>query len=399
MRILHLHSSFAAGGKELRAARLMNAFGPGVAHDVVSAQVGELGAAVVLDPALEVGFPTDFPSLQGRPTPPRLWRIAKAMRDYDLVLTYNWGAMDAVLAHRLYAGLLQLPALVHHEDGFNEDEANGLKASRNMFRRLALAGAAALVVPSRRLEGIARDAWRQPSRRLHFIPNGIDCAAFIDKPRPDVLPGVVKHEGDRWVGTLAGLRPVKDLPRLVRAFAGLPQAWKLVILGEGPERGAILAEAERLGVSGRVHLPGFVADPSRAVGLFDIFALSSRSEQFPISVVEAMAAGLPVAAPAVGDVADMVAAENRAFIVPADEREAGTTLASALAQLAGAPSLRARVGAANRAKAQAEYDEAAMIAAYRAVYSGASGRPELAFAASVDRSAALHARTVNPDHR
>lgn len=376
MRFLHLHSSFAAGGKELRAVRLMNAFGPGVGHDVVSAQPGAMGAAVVLDPVLDVGFPEDFPSLQGRPAPARLWRIAQAMQGYDLVLTYNWGAMDAVLAHRLYAGLLQLPPLVHHEDGFNEDEAVRLKPSRNLFRRVALVGAAALVVPSRRLEGIARTAWRQPARRLRFIPNGIDCGAFIDRPRPDVLPGAVKAEGDRWVGTLAGLRPVKDLPRLVRAFAVLSDPWKLVILGEGPERGAIAAEAERLGVGDRVYLPGFVPDPSRAVGLFDIFALSSKSEQFPISVVEAMAAGLPVAAPAVGDVAGMVAVENAPFVVGAGE-EAGAgnqdPLATALAVLARDPALRARVGAANRAKAQADYDEGAMIAAYRAVYGQAMG--------------------------
>ncbi len=379
MRILHLHSSFSPGGKELRAVRLMNAFGPGIGHDVVSAQPGALGAAVVLDPLLDVGFPEHFPSLQGRPTPTRLWHIAQAMQGYDLVLTYNWGAMDAVLAHRLYAGLLQLPPLVHHEDGFNEDEANGLKTSRNLFRRVALVGAAALVVPSRRLEAIALKAWRQPATRLRFIPNGIDCGAFIDKPRPDVLPGVTKQDGDRWVGTMAGLRPVKDLPRLVRAFAGLPDPWKLVILGEGPERGAIAAEAERLGIGHRVHLPGFVPDPSRAVGLFDVFALSSKSEQFPISVVEAMAAGLPVAAPMVGDVADMIAAENASFIVPTwdkdgdGEDDGGDPLATALLQLADAPALRARVGAANRAKAQSDYDEAAMIAAYRAVYGQAMG--------------------------
>ena len=371
LRILHLHSSFAAGGKELRAVRLMNAFGRVAAHEVVLAQPGAMGAAVVIDPALDVGFPQAFPSLQGRPTPARLWQLAQAMQGHDLVLTYNWGAMDAVLAHRLYGGLLQLPPLVHHEDGFNEDEADGLKTARNLYRRIALARASALVVPSRRLEGIARAAWHQPARRLHFIPNGIDCGAFIERPRPDVLPGIVKGEGERWLGTLAGLRPVKDLPRLVRAFAPLPQPWKLVILGEGPERGAILAEAERLGLAGRVHLPGFVADPSHAVGLFDLFALSSKSEQFPISVVEAMAAGLPVAAPAVGDVPDMVAAENRPYIVAGGD-EAG--LADALVTLAQDPALRARIGAANRARAQAEYEEAAMIAAYRHVYGQAMGR-------------------------
>jgi glycosyltransferase involved in cell wall biosynthesis len=66
-----------------------------------------------------------------------------------------------------------------------------------------------------------------------------------------------------------------------------------------------------LNIGHRVHLPGHVPDPALAVGLFDFFALSSDSEQFPLSVVEAMAAGLAVASPAVGDVAEIVAATTR----------------------------------------------------------------------------------------
>ena len=104
-----------------------------------------------------------------------------------------------------------------------------------------------------------------------------------------------------------------------------------MILGEGPEREAIRAEAMRLGLAHRVHLPGFVADPAKAAGLFDLFALSSRSEQFPISVVEAMAAGLAIAAPAVGDVAGMVAEANRRFIVPPGDEAA---LGAAMLELA-----------------------------------------------------------------
>jgi len=371
LRILHLHSSFAAGGKELRAARLMNAFGRGIAHVVVSAQPGAHGAAAVLDKKLDVTFPDDFPSLQGKPLPGRLQRIARAMQGFDLVLTYNWGAMDAVMAHTLFQGIHRLPPLVHHEDGFNEDEANGLKASRNWFRRIALGRTSALVVPSRRLESIALDTWQQPRGRVQYIPTGIDLAAYAKKPRADALPRVVKRPGERWLGTLAGLRPVKNLPRLVRAFAPLPEEWQLVILGEGPEREAIRNEAMACGVAHRVHLPGFVADPSQAVGLFDLFALSSDSEQFPISVVEAMASGLAVASPAVGDVAQMVSGENRPFITPAGDEAA---FARTLEKLATGEVLRTQIGAANRVHARAHYDAKSMITAYRTVYAQAMGR-------------------------
>ncbi len=368
MRLLHLHSSFHAGGKELRCAKLINAFGAQVDHTIVSAQSNALGAAAMIDPAMRVHTPRDFPALAGRPTPGRLQRLARAMQGFDLVLTYNWGAMDAVMAHTLFGQMLGLPPLVHHEDGFNEDEIDRLKPMRNWFRRIALGRAAALVVPSQRLEHIAITAWHQPRAKVHRIANGIPTAAFAKKPPRDSLPRIVKHPGELWLGTLAGLRRIKNLPRLVRAFALLDEPWQLVILGEGPEGDAIRAEAARLGLAHRVHLPGFVADPAHAAGLFDLFALSSDSEQFPISVVEAMAAGLAVVAPAVGDVAAMVSQGNAPYITPPGDEAA---LGHALAELAGNPAARAAIGGANRAMARREYDEGAMVDAYRALYAAA----------------------------
>jgi L-malate glycosyltransferase len=374
MHILHLHSTFDPGGKELRAARLMNAFGPGIKHTVVSAVPGALGAASAVAKGIPVNYPQSFEPLAGRPLPARLFRLARAIQPFDLVLSYNWGAMDAVLAHSVFRDALSLPPLVHHEDGFNQDEAQRLKTSRNWFRRVALARSAALVVPSRRLEAIALEVWNLPRSRVHLIGNGIDTARYQKVPAPDALPRIIKRKGERWVGTLAGLRAVKNLPRLVRACSALPEHWHLVILGEGPERDAIRAEAIRLEIAHRVHLPGFAPDPAKAVGLFDIFALSSDSEQFPISVVEAMAAGLPVAAFAVGDVSGMVARENRPFIVqPGDEGG----LAETIERLAVDEDLRAAIGKANRARARDLYDEKRMIAAYRALYGAVSGSREL----------------------
>jgi L-malate glycosyltransferase len=270
------------------------------------------------------------------------------------------------MAHTVFGKSFNLPPLVHHEDGVNADE---LTTRRNLYRRAALRGAARVIVASRGLEQIALGAWAQPPEKVLRIAGGIDTAAFAAPPQPGAFR-VVKRPGERWVGTLAGLRAVKQLPLLVQAMAELPEEWHLVICGEGPERDAIRAVAEAAEISHRVHLPGAVPDPAQVIGLFDIFALSSASEQFPLAVVEAMAAGLPVAAPDVGDIRQMVAEENRGFIaVPNDAR----ALAAMLAELAADPALRVRIGAANRKRAQAQYDAAAMIAQYRDAYAAALG--------------------------
>jgi glycosyltransferase involved in cell wall biosynthesis len=175
------------------------------------------------------------------------------------------------------------------------------------------------------------------------------------------------------IGTVAGLRAVKNLPRLVRAFAAMAsKEARLVIVGTGPESERIAAEARACGVAERLIMPGFLADPARWIGRFDVFALSSDSEQFPISLVEAMAAGLPAVATAVGDVAQMVSDDNRPLIVDAEDEPA---FAAALDSLVERPDLRRAIGRANRERAAAEFDEAGMIARYARLYEEAISRP------------------------
>lgn len=366
-KVLHLHSTFAAGGKEVRAVGLMNAFGDELEHTIVSGQPNHLAARELIAPGVTAHFPKDFPSLTGKPTPGRLAAIAKAMKPFDLVLSYNWGAMDGVLAHTVFGKAFGLPPLIHHEDGFNEDEAQGLKKSRNWMRRLALTRSSKLVVPSTVLESIALTIWKRPRAQVQRIPNGINTIAFAQKPDASSL-SLKKGKGDRWIGTLAGLRAVKQLPMLVEACAGLPANWHLVILGEGPERAAIEATAQRLGIESRVHLPGPHRDPAKVIGLFDIFALSSKSEQFPLSVAEAMAAGLPIASPDVGDVKTMVSDANRPFIAPVGGPE---PLAMRLADFANNDGLRREIGEENRKKAREHFDASDMSATYRKLYWGA----------------------------
>lgn len=370
INILHLHSTFDLGGKEARAVRLMNAFGDRARHTIVSGMEGRYGARDRIAKGIKYEIAQNPPPLQGRPSVARYDAIARYMRRFDLVLTYNWGAIDGLMARRVFGR--GTPPVVHHEDGFNEDEAGGLKRERNLYRRLALGAAHALAVPSATLEKIALETWKQPRGRVHRIVNGIATDLYARRPEPKSIPGFVRKPKETVIGTVAGLRAVKDLPALVRAVGGLSTRFRLVIVGEGPERAAIEQAALAMGIEDRLVMPGFLDRPYTFMGHFDLLALSSRSEQFPISVVEAMAAGLPIVAPPVGDVGAMVAPENAPFVTQYPDE---VRLRDAMQALIADPELRRTVGEANRRKAQAEYDEGRMIARYAALYGEAIGRP------------------------
>ena len=361
VRILHLHSSFSLGGKEARAVRLMNLMGARAKHVVLSAVPEAMGARDAIDPGIDVRFPADAPPLHGKPGLKRYRALTRYMRRFDLVLSYNWGSMDGVMAHRLFSPFLNLPPMIHHEDGFNEDESERRNRKRNAFRHLALPTTEALVVPSTVLERIAVDEWGK-RRRVQLIRNGIDVPAYEKGPSAP-LPGFERRDGEVVIGTVAGLRKVKDLPRLVRAVATLPANVRLVVVGEGPERDAIAAEAAACGMTDRLVMPGFMAEPASWIGHFDLLALSSRSEQAPIAVIEAMAAGLPVVSPDVGDVAAMVSGQNFPFIATDD-----AAFRKALATLTEDAALRLRIGHANREVAAARFDESIMVAAYENLY-------------------------------
>lgn len=349
---------------------MMNAWGGAARHMIVSGVPDALGARGSIAKGVAYEIAQDPPPLTGRPSVARYEALARYMARFDLVLTYNWGAIDGVMARRVFPKMM--PPLVHHEDGFNADEAGGLKRERNIYRRLALPAAAALVVPSQVLGRIALETWRQPRARVHWIVNGIATDWYAREPEVGAIPGFARKPGEVVIGALAGLRAVKDLPMLVRACGGLPGRFRLVIVGEGPERDAIEQAAAMMGIEDRLVMPGFLERPYLFMRHFDLLAVSSLSEQFPISVVEAMAAGLPVASSRVGDVATMVAPENAPFIT---SHAGEVPLRDAIRALAENADLRRSVGAANQAKARSEYDEGVMIARYKALYEGVMNRP------------------------
>ena len=367
---LHLHSSFDAGGAPMRSVRLMNAFGDRVRHTVVSAAPDRLGARERIGRGVACTIAQAAPPLAGRPSVARYEAIARFMRGYDLVLTYDWGAIDGAMARRVFGR--GVPPVIHHEGGFTDEEAVGLKRERSLYRRVALGAAQALVVPGRAMERIALEHWKQPPARVHRIATGVAVDAYAQRPDPRAIPGFVRNEREVVIGAVAPLQPARDFPALVRAVGGLSARFRLVIVGEGPERGAIEQAALAMGIDDRVILPGAIERSYRYLGLFDMLALSSRSEQRPTGVIEGMAAGLPIVSPAVGEVAEMVTEENQPFITA---HRGEVRLRDAMQALAGDRELRDRVGAANRRKAQAEYDEKRMIARYASLYAEAAGRP------------------------
>jgi len=338
------------GGPQVRFAALANRFGPAWRHAIV-AMDGNTACRERLDPGLDVSFPAV--ALHKGDTAGNLRRCRRALLELrpDVLVTYNWGAIEWATAN-----LLVRKKHVHIEDGFGPEERAGQLPRRVWTRRLVLRRAT-VVVPSRTLERIALEVWRLSPARVHFIPNGIALPPLPLRKEAGKPP---------VIGTVAALRGEKNLSRLLHAFALLPQPARLVIVGDGPERAALEALALKLGIADAVRFTGHLPAPQAVFRTFDLFALSSDTEQMPLSVLEAMAAGLAVAATDVGDVAAMLAAENRPFVVARDP----AALAGAMAALLADPARRCAIGAANRARVEQEYGEERMFQAYAALFGG-----------------------------
>jgi glycosyltransferase involved in cell wall biosynthesis len=347
--LLHVFPTFAVGGAQARFADIANHFGDAARHIVVALD-GRTGAREKLSPGLDVRI-TAPP--QGVSTPRAIRYAYGALRRTrpDVLVTSNWGAIDWAIA-RLPTGIRH----VHTEDGFGPEEQDR-QLPRRVFTRRAVLRFSDVVLPSRTLLDIASNQWRLNPTKLQFIPNGIDTARFAAAAPAELPPG---HGA--VIGTIAALRPEKNIGRLLQAFAQLRtnHPARLVIVGDGPQRTELEALAASLHVDDTVHFAGHSATPERYLAAFDIFALSSDTEQMPLSLLEAMAAGLPVAATDVGDVRNMVATENRPFVVPRDT----AALAGALLALTG-NGMRAReIGARNAAEAGARFSQARMFEAF-----------------------------------
>ena len=180
------------------------------------------------------------------------------------------------------------------------------------------------------------------ARRMEdFYALGRGSVVSVPNCVPDVAlpPRTARPAGAPLVvGSLGRLDAVKGYDLLLRALARLPGV-RAVVVGEGAARPALEALAGELGVADRVALPGWSDQPSAALPGFDVFCLPSRSEGFPLSIVEAMLAELPVVATRVGSVAELVADGRTGVVVERDDVDG---LVEALARLRDDAPLRSR---------------------------------------------------------
>jgi glycosyltransferase involved in cell wall biosynthesis len=363
--LLHVFSNFVPSGPELRTVELIAAFGGEFRHSIVSMD-GRTGAAE----RLPAGAPV---RLLDNPPKAGSWKTASRLREIlrrespDLVLTYSWGAIDAIIA----AATLGYRRVIHHEEGFNSDEADSFKKRRIFARRLLLPRAHRVVVPSERLERIATGLWRLHPERVRRIPNGIH---LDDYPPADGNPELRQELGipaaAPVVGSCGHLRPVKNYLRLLDAAAAVDprQGLHVLLVGEGEERAALEARAARPDLAGRVHLVGYQADPAPYYRAMDLFALTSDSEQMPVCLLEAMASCLPVVATDVGDVRAMLPPGQADLLVPLAGEGTAARLARHFEATLADGALSRRLGLANRRRVAESYAFETMCTAYRGLY-------------------------------
>jgi glycosyltransferase involved in cell wall biosynthesis len=233
------------------------------------------------------------------------------------------------------------------------------------------------------LHGERLDA--RPEVPLHLTIRRADAVIATSAAAASIVSGApvhVVHPGidvGRWspgseradtivIGTARRLIPVKGIIHLVRAFAVLWSEFpdmRLEIAGDGPERGAIEAEAARLGVADRVTMLGWRADLPAVVSSWSVFVLPSIEEGFGIAAAEAMAAGLPVVATNVGGLPELVVDGETGYLVPPADPEA---LAAGIRRLLLSPEQRSAFGAAGRARVERSFSVENMVGKIEAIY-------------------------------
>jgi glycosyltransferase involved in cell wall biosynthesis len=357
INVLHAFSTFDLGGPQARTVDLIHSLGNGFHHHI-TAMDQKFGAAERLKTSNFSLHPISFKKsgvLANRQVIRQICRNVNA----STVVSYNWGAIEWVLFAPSALNRL------HVEEGFSIDEASSQFYRRKLFRKLAFRLKTPKVVTvSKSISRIAQESWGIDDRKLHLVENGVDLARYNTAGN---LPIDARLEdGNFRFGTVAGLRPEKRLDRLIEAFskANMPRA-TLEIAGSGPLEPLIRAKVSELGLTDRVVLLGHVSDTAKFLSSLNCFVLASETEQAPISLMEAMATGLPCIVTKAGDMPLMLPSAQGNFVVDKSSDDICVALDSAyrMRDMTKAASI-------NRSYAESHFDALNMTATWRELLRG-----------------------------
>jgi glycosyltransferase involved in cell wall biosynthesis len=219
-------------------------------------------------------------------------------------------------------------------------------------------------------DALAGQGW--PRSRTAVVPSGV---ALWPAGESRCLDGanLPPQDGRPTVGTVARLVAVKDLELLLEAAQELRllvPALRVVVVGDGPRRSQLEAAAGRLGLHDMIFFTGELRPAWPVLERFDAYVLTSRSEGLPVSVLEAMACGLPVVATRVGGLPELVEEGVSGFLVGREgsREETASQLAERLARLLSDEQLRRRMGAAGARRVAREFSARAAARRMLRVY-------------------------------
>jgi len=284
--------------------------------------------------------------------------IVRALRELgpDIVSTHT---AKAGWLGRVASRLVGVPALFTPHGWAISDRIS--RASGRIFavaERLAAPLATAIINVCEAEREIAQRHHIAPSPKLPVIHNGV-------RDVPSSLWADPRRQPPR-LAMVARFEEPKDHATLLQSLATLQSSeWELELIGGGPKESDMRSLAEQLGLGRRVHFTGQAANVAERLAEAQAFVLTSRSEGFPRSILEAMRAGLPVVASRVGGIAEAVRHRETGFIVPPND---GARLTAALRRVIAEPDLRLRLGRAGRRRYELNFTFERMSAKTIALY-------------------------------
>lgn len=364
-RVLHLVPQLRLGGMEQGVVKLLN----GLPRERIISGVCSFEAITdSIRDSLDPQVPVHLLGRRAGNDPLLVWRLMHLLRRVrpDVVHSHSWGTLcEGYVAARL----ARIRHFVHGEHGTMELRARNIRVQRWVWNH----SDRVLSVSSKLAERMVRQIG-VPQTRVRVIRNGADLAKFGAVPRVHARLALDIPDGTFVIGTIGRLVPVKDHETFLAMLADLKHTGTeclALIAGDGPLRSDLEQRAHALGLESSLRFLGNRTDIDRVLAALDVFVLTSVSEGLPNTILEAMAAGLPVVSTDVGGVDELVDAGRTGFL--SAPKDAGA-LATAVSMLARDAERRRRMGADGQAKARSEYGLQRMLDEYERFYLELVGR-------------------------